>query len=85
MIGRPTILAGNSLGGYACLCVAAEYPDLVAGVILLNSAGPFTNTNPLGAKQISPGQKAIGKLGQAVLKQSWASFFIGTDQNLHRV
>ncbi|NKB17513.1 MAG: alpha/beta fold hydrolase [Pseudanabaena sp. CRU_2_10] len=76
VIGRPTILAGNSLGGYACLCVAAEYPDLVAGIILLNSAGPFTNTNPLGAKQISPVQKAIGKLGQAVLKQPWASFLL---------
>ncbi len=76
VIGRPTVLAGNSLGGYACLCVAAEYPDSVAGVILLNSAGPFTNTNPLGAKQISPVQKAIGKLGQAVLKQPWASFLL---------
>ncbi len=73
VIGRPTILAGNSLGGYACLCVAAKYPDLAAGVILLNSAGPFTNTNPLGTKQINPVQKAIGKLGQSVLKQSWAS------------
>lgn len=76
VIGRPTILAGNSLGGYACLCVAAEYPDLTAGVILLNSAGPFTNTSPLGAKQISPIQKAISTVGQSVLKQSWASFLL---------
>jgi pimeloyl-ACP methyl ester carboxylesterase len=75
-IGRPAVLVGNSLGGYACLCVAAEYSKLVAGVVLLNSAGPFTNTNPLGSRQISPAQKIIGKLGQSVLKQPWASFLL---------
>ncbi|WP_019501047.1 alpha/beta fold hydrolase [Pseudanabaena sp. PCC 6802] len=76
VIKRPAILAGNSLGGYACLCVAAEYSQSVAGIILLNSAGPFTNTNPLGAKQVSPVQKAIGKLAQSILKQSWANFLL---------
>ncbi|HIK37454.1 MAG: alpha/beta fold hydrolase [Geminocystis sp.] len=46
LIQRPTVVAGNSLGGYACLCVGANHPDKVAGVILLNSAGPFTDTTP---------------------------------------
>ncbi|MEB3269609.1 MAG: alpha/beta fold hydrolase [Leptolyngbya sp.] len=41
-IQRPVVLVGNSLGGYASLCVAADHPAAVAGVILLNSAGPFT-------------------------------------------
>lgn len=41
IIGRPVILAGNSLGGYAGLCVAADFPESVVGVVLLNSAGPF--------------------------------------------
>lgn len=76
VIKRPAILAGNSLGGYASLCVAAEYSQSVAGVVLLNSAGPFTNTNPLGTRQINPVQKAIGKLAQATLKQSWANFLL---------
>jgi pimeloyl-ACP methyl ester carboxylesterase len=76
VIKQSTVLAGNSLGGYACLCVAADYSQSVAGVILLNSAGPFTNTNPLGAKQISPVQKAIAKLAQSILKQSWANFLL---------
>ncbi|MEE3715811.1 alpha/beta fold hydrolase [Tumidithrix elongata RA019] len=72
-IGRPTVIAGNSLGGYAALCVAADYPQSVAGIILLNSAGPFTDTNPLGAKKINPVQKAVGKVAQSVLKQPWAN------------
>lgn len=46
VIQRPTVVAGNSLGGYASLCVGANYPSLVAGVILLNSAGPFSDTTP---------------------------------------
>ncbi|PSN19465.1 alpha/beta hydrolase [filamentous cyanobacterium CCP5] len=45
-IGRPTVLAGNSLGGYAALCVAANHPESVAGVVLLNSAGPFSDDRP---------------------------------------
>lgn len=44
VIGRSTILAGNSIGGYTSLCVAAQYPDSVAGLILLNPAGSFTET-----------------------------------------
>jgi pimeloyl-ACP methyl ester carboxylesterase len=59
VIGRPTILAGNSLGGYAALCVAAEHPEAAAGLILLNSAGPFTNsTHP---KEPSLVQKALNQ------------------------
>ncbi|WP_041429191.1 alpha/beta fold hydrolase [Synechococcus sp. PCC 7502] len=72
IIKRPTVLAGNSIGGYACLTVAADYPESVAGVILLNSAGSFTDTNPLGAKKISPLQKFLRDLSQSLLKQSWA-------------
>jgi pimeloyl-ACP methyl ester carboxylesterase len=72
-IQRPTVIAGNSLGGYSGLCVAAEYPQSVAGMILLNSAGPFTDTNPLGAKKVNPIQKAIAKILQGVLRQAWAN------------
>ncbi len=50
-IGRPTVLVGNSLGGYAALAAGAalssvsdpaEGPSLAAGVVLLNAAGPFS-------------------------------------------
>jgi pimeloyl-ACP methyl ester carboxylesterase len=77
-IQRPTVIAGNSLGGYSGLCVAAEYPQSVAGMILLNSAGPFTDTNPLGAKKVNPLQKAIAKTLQGVLRQSWANQLLFT-------
>jgi pimeloyl-ACP methyl ester carboxylesterase len=58
-IDRPVVLAGNSLGGYAALCVAAEYPETTAGLILLNSAGPFTDsTHP---KEPNPIQKVLNQ------------------------
>lgn len=41
-IKRPTIIVGNSLGGYAALAAGAELKDLSAGVILLNAAGYFS-------------------------------------------
>lgn len=72
-IQRPTIIAGNSLGGYASLCVAADHPQSLAGVVLLNSAGPFTDTSPLGAQKVNPVQKAISKTLQGVLRQPWAN------------
>ena len=46
VIGQPVILAGNSLGGYASLCLAAHHPDLANGLVLLNSAGPFSDSVP---------------------------------------
>ena len=41
-IGRPTILVGNSLGGYAALASGAALGDQAAGVVLLNAAGYFS-------------------------------------------
>ncbi|WP_298906168.1 alpha/beta fold hydrolase [uncultured Nostoc sp.] len=46
VIGQKAVLAGNSLGGYASLCVAAQRPDSAAGLVLLNSAGPFSESQP---------------------------------------
>ncbi len=73
IIGRPTILAGNSLGGYACLCVAAKYKS-VAGLILINSAGSFTETTV--KDQTTFWQKAVGKVKRSLLLQPWASFLL---------
>jgi pimeloyl-ACP methyl ester carboxylesterase len=56
--------------------VAAHAPELVAGVILLNSAGPFTDTNPLGAKPLNPMQKAIRQIAQTIMRQPWASYLL---------
>ncbi len=71
-IGRPTVLVGNSLGGYAALAAGAALssttpggePALTAGVVLLNAAGPFSE------EQVEPvGWAAIAKrvFGRAIL------------------
>jgi len=65
-IGRPTVLVGNSLGGYAALAAGAALGDRAAGVVLLNAAGPFA------AEQQAPagGWGAIARrtIGGALLK-----------------
>jgi pimeloyl-ACP methyl ester carboxylesterase len=60
VIGQPALVVGNSLGGYACLCVAADYGEVVAGAILINSAGPFSRNFP--EKQPNSFQKVIRSL-----------------------
>jgi len=61
-IGRPTVLVGNSLGGYAALAAGAALSadSLAAGVVLLNAAGPFSEdqVEPHGWGAIA--QRAIG-------------------------
>ena len=55
VIGRPAVMAGNSCGGgYSALCVAANHPDSVAGLVLLNSAGPFSETTSEQGKPPQP-------------------------------
>ena len=39
IVTKKVVIAGNSIGGYISASVAADYPDMVAGLVLLNSAG----------------------------------------------
>lgn len=48
VVKEPATIAGNSVGGYAVLNVAANRPKLVKGLILLNAAGRFSD--PRAAK-----------------------------------
>ncbi len=82
VIGQKTVVAGNSLGGYAALCVGANHPDQVAGVILLNSAGPFSD-------QLHPQKPNVIQQGlKSLLLQSWASNilfqFVRRRQNIRK-
>jgi pimeloyl-ACP methyl ester carboxylesterase len=64
-IGRPTVLVGNSLGGFAALAAGAALGPEAAGVVLLNAAGPFSD------EQAEPqGWGAIARrtIGAALLK-----------------
>jgi pimeloyl-ACP methyl ester carboxylesterase len=64
-IGRPTVLVGNSLGGFASLAAGVALGEQAAGVALLNAAGPFSD------EQAPPkGWGAIARqtIGGALLK-----------------
>jgi pimeloyl-ACP methyl ester carboxylesterase len=74
VIQQPSVLAGNSLGGYAALCVAAEYPNSTAGLVLLNSAGPFSD--PQNNSSSPSRSNPFGKIIRSVLLQPWASFLL---------
>ncbi|MEB3358476.1 MAG: alpha/beta fold hydrolase [Synechococcales bacterium] len=74
VVRRPVVLVGNSLGGYASLCVAAQHPDQAAGVVLLNSAGPFSEATP--AHPPNPLAQAWGNLVRTVLLQPLPSFLL---------
>eukprot|EP00850_Spirogloea_muscicola_P014431 SM000103S09523 [mRNA] locus=s103:470030:473187:- [translate_table: standard] len=41
VVKEPAVLVGNSVGGYTVLSAAAEYPELVKGIALVNAAGRF--------------------------------------------
>lgn len=74
VIGEPAVLAGNSLGAYSSLCVGAGFPDSVAGLVLLNSAGPFTETQ--AKPQSSPFPEIFAKIIRLVLLQPWANYLL---------
>ncbi len=74
VIRRPAILAGNSLGGYACLCVAAQRSRSVAGLILLNSAGPFTETEP--QQKPSLFRRTLGQAIRWLVLRDWIIFLV---------
>jgi pimeloyl-ACP methyl ester carboxylesterase len=74
VITQPVILAGNSLGGYAALCVASQRPSSASGLILLNSAGPFSDSQV--TQTPNPLQTWINQLVRSILLQPWASYWL---------
>ncbi len=74
VIKQPVVIAGNSLGGYIALSVAALRPETSKGVILLNSAGAFTDINP--PAPVNPVTKIFGQVTKSLLLQPWANFLL---------
>lgn len=74
VIGEPAILVGNSLGGYASLCVAAQRPESALGLVLINSAGPFTSNEPV--RQPDPMRDTLKEGMKWLFLQDWASFLL---------
>lgn len=55
VVGRPFLaIAGNSLGAYACLAVAARDAGIAKGLALLNGAGPFRDPSAPPKKNDPP-------------------------------
>ena len=46
-IREPVVLVGNSMGGLLSLLTAAQHPDLVRGVVLVNPALPSYDSAPI--------------------------------------
>ncbi len=59
-IGRPTVLVGNSLGGYTALAAGSELGSEAAGVVLLNAAGYFSDEKRLPKSWFSRVRQAFG-------------------------
>lgn len=77
VIGQPVILAGNSLGGYTALCVAGNHPEWSRGVVLLNSAGPFSDPKDEATAPPQPTFKQrLQKIVRSILLQPWSSFLL---------
>ncbi|TVU28163.1 hypothetical protein EJB05_19672, partial [Eragrostis curvula] len=75
IVKEPAVLVGNSLGGFTTLFAATEAPELVRGVVLLNSAGQFSDpdkpapaeeeaeqSNPLAKFIVKPLKEAIQRV-----------------------
>ncbi|MGI0490434.1 alpha/beta fold hydrolase [Alkalinema pantanalense CENA528] len=75
VIGKPTVIAGNSIGGYVALATTARFPEVAKGAILLNPAGGFSE-DLKNRPQPSPLQKLIGTTFKTFLNQDWFSWFI---------
>ena len=58
-IQRPTVIVGNSLGGYAALASGSALGEESAGVVLLNAAGYFSEDKP-------PVKEGLAKIPQAI-------------------
>jgi pimeloyl-ACP methyl ester carboxylesterase len=68
VIRQPVVAIGNSLGGYVVLSLAAEHPEWVRGVVLLNGAGGFSTAK--GSRQW------LGKLVGWSLRQPLVSYLL---------
>ncbi len=74
IIGRPAVVAGNSIGGYSSLYAGATRPDVVAGVCMLNGVGSFSEQQP--TEDPNPFQKAVGELIKTVILSPFPSWII---------
>jgi len=66
VVKRPVVIAGNSIGGYISAFTSAKNPNLVKGLILINTAGRLVEDTKELPFQIDPVAEEPGK------EESWA-------------
>jgi pimeloyl-ACP methyl ester carboxylesterase len=76
VIGRPAVVAGNSIGGYAALATVARFPDQTAGAILLNPAGGFSEDYAKREANPTPLQKFLSAAMKTALNQDWIGWLL---------
>ena len=71
VVGRPALVAGNSVGALVALSAAAERPELVAGLALLNAAGSLESVAvAAGAEgEAAPPPSALAEAFQRLVVQ----------------
>lgn len=62
VIGRPAVIAGNSIGAYSALNATATYPESFLGAMLLNSAGRFADAAPSSENFLASAIKTLFNL-----------------------
>lgn len=76
VVKEPAILVGNSLGGFTTLFTATELPELVRGVVLLNSAGQFGDPSK-PPKAEDEEESAVTRLIVRPLKEAFQRVVLG--------
>ncbi|MEL7332167.1 MAG: alpha/beta fold hydrolase [Cyanobacteria bacterium J06560_2] len=74
VIGRPAVVAGNSIGGYSSLYTGATCSADVAGVCMLNGVGSFSEQQV--EREPNPFKKAMGELVKTVVLSPFPSWII---------
>ena len=63
VVRRPVAAVGNSIGGYISASLAGDYPSLVQGLVLVNSAGRldpgYAPAAPDADPRPPPGRRAL--------------------------
>lgn len=67
--GEPVILVGNSMGGLITILLAAQHPESVTGIVLIDPALPVkVGSQPDALISASFGMYAVPHLGRAMLR-----------------
>ncbi|CAM0944914.1 unnamed protein product [Alopecurus aequalis] len=78
VVQSPSVLVGNSLGGFTTLFTATEVPELVRGIVLLNSAGQFGDPNaPPKVEEAEEEVDALTKLVVRPIKNAFQRVVLG--------